>query len=74
MVERSQTSRNTHLVLHALEVPDTFPELYSILQIGQRLVETSLRESDHLSGDPNSALVKHAYGILVSMSKSTFGR
>ena len=54
-----------------LEVEDAFAKLNPLSGVGNGLVEATLSQAQHLSGDPNPALVQHADGVLVSVADLT---
>lgn len=59
-------SRNVgHLEGHALELSDSFPELLPLVGVWHGLVECTLSQTNHLTGDTNATLVQYLDGDLI---------
>ena len=54
-----------NLVLHALEVADGLAKLVALVEIRHGRLETAFRQTQHLSADPDPALVQDLNRILV---------
>src|SRR4051812_19054019 len=55
-------------MLHSLKLRDRFAELPSLLRVADRVIQSALRETDHLGADADPAFVQRLDGDLVSLA------